>query len=276
MGNSGTLRDNSTMYIKRAFFIPLLILLILPYHVHAISNEKITEEVSAFYNKDVNYAQTVARITDRDASGTVFKIRGEDPNLKFLRSGDKISFHMPGKNKKEQCVAYVRSSEFDYIIIFVKDYQQCWKHDGKIRLGTILKIYSDDLSSRVSGASLHRVTLLKKKEDFIIQLKELNNFIWAYNAKRVQVAANFDKKILDIQKAKAKALSFVSLKKKSSLILQDELAFKLDEVDKELEFYRVEKREFYSDRWFMDHDLGKPVNKRPQDLKKRDELETMF
>ena len=256
--------------MRQVFFLFLSVM--LTFECFALSKAKVKEEIGAFYDTSEDYSKTVARITDRDATGTVFKVKGEDENLKFLRSGDLIMFHMPGKNKKEKCEGYVRSAEFDYLIIFVKDSMKCWKSDGHIRLGTILKIYSDDLDARVAEASIHRVALLKRKNDYVLQLRSINNFVWSYNAKRVQVSADYDQKILDMKDQKARALSSISLKKKNSINLQDDLAFKLDKIEKELEFYRVRAREFYSDRWFMDHDLGKPINKRPQPLKKKENI----
>jgi hypothetical protein len=235
----------------------------------ALSDKKIREELDTFFDPKVDYSHTVARITDRDASAHVFKIWGEDPNLKFFRTGDQLNFSIPGV-EAESCHAVVRSTEYDYIVIFVDDLSVCWPRDDHIRIGAILKITSITLAKRVKEASLYRVVLLRRREDYIAQLRDLTNFIWAYKEKRIQVAADFDKKILDIQKEKARALSYLSLKKRNSMTLQNELSYKLDQVEKDLKFFQIEKRELFSDRWFFDQDLGKPVKNRPQKLKKNE------
>ena len=53
-------------------------------------------------------------------------------------------------------------------------------------------------------------------------------------------------------------------KKKDSIDLQKELSYRLDKLDNDLEFYRVDKDEPKIDRWHLDHDLGKPVTDRPR------------
>lgn len=236
----------------------------------ALTPKAVKEELGSYFDPKVDYHKTIGRITDRDASGQVFKIKGEDPNLKFFRSGDRLKFSMPGVKLETKCSAVIRSTEYDYAILFVNDISECWPRPGKVRIGTILNIESIDLAKRVKEASIYRVILLKRREDYIEQLKGLNNFVWAYNEKRIQVAAEYDKKILEIQKQKAKALSFLSLKKKNSMGLQSELSYRLDQLERELDFYRVEKRELYTDRWFLDQDTGAPVKNRPQDFKKND------
>ena len=52
------------------------------------------------------------------------------------------------------------------------------------------------------------------------------------------------------------------------MTLQQELSYNLDQLERDLRFYQIEKRELYTDRWFLDHDLGVPVNNRPEQLKK--------
>jgi len=83
--------------------------------VFSMNDAKVKQEVEAFFDPNVDYSHTVARVTDRDATGHIFKIRGEDENLKFLRSGDQLVFYMPEQDEKEQCEGFVRSSEFDYM-----------------------------------------------------------------------------------------------------------------------------------------------------------------
>lgn len=236
----------------------------------ALSPKQVREELDTFYDSKVNYQKTIGRVTDRDISGHIFKIKGEDPNLKFFKAGDRLEFVIPGAGSTEQCTGVVRSTEYDYVVVFVNDLSVCWPQVGNIRLGTIFNINSIELAKRVKEASLYRVVLLKRQEDYIGQLKGLNNFIWAYSEKRIQVAAEFDKKILAMQKDKAKALSFLSLKKRNSMTLQQELSYNLDQLERDLRFYQIEKRELYTDRFFLDQDLGLPINNRPQQLKKNE------
>ena len=46
-------------------------------------------------------------------------------------------------------------------------------------------------------------------------------------------------------------------------------AASLDNIDKELNFYRLEKDELLFDRWHLDHDLGYPVYEKPEEVRPR-------
>ena len=50
-------------------------------------------------------------------------------------------------------------------------------------------------------------------------------------------------------------------------MLQVELQNKLDTIDESLEHYRVERQEYITDRWNLDHDLGLPMPQRPLEIK---------
>ena len=54
--------------------------------------------------------------------------------------------------------------------------------------------------------------------------------------------------------------------KKKQVRLQKELSQKLDELDRDLDFYRIRKDQILVDRWHMDQDLGLPVGDRPQEF----------
>ena len=80
----------------------------------------------------------------------------------------------------------------------------------------------------------------------------------------MKVAAEYDEKITALRQAKQKALDMMITKKQDSINLQRELGVRLDELDKDIEFYRIDKDDPKIDRWHLDHDLGKPVAKRPK------------
>ena len=55
--------------------------------------------------------------------------------------------------------------------------------------------------------------------------------------------------------------------------LQKELIYRLDKLEQDIETYRIEKVELLRDRWALDHDLGLPVGKRPQNIKSLKDFE---
>lgn len=129
----------------------------------------------------------------------------------------------------------------------------------------MLRFKSGTLEKRVRQASAHRKSLLVRKSDLFNQLNQVNGFLWGFDQKRVSVAAEYDKEILRLKKQKQEAIDNLQIKREEQLRLQKELVFHLDQLEKDLEFYRIEKRDQNMDRWFSDLDLGVPVDTRPQD-----------
>ena len=232
-----------------------------------IKQQKLIGELDSFYDAKVDYANFLGRTTDRDTSGNIIKISSDNGNIKFLQTGDSVSFSLP-KSKDKLCTGYVRGIEKKYFILYVKDYYPCWKKDDYFRRGTILFFRSPILASRVKDASIHRSLLIKKRKDFLRQLDETNNFLWSYDQKRILAAAEYDKKILELRHAKQKRLGKILSQKKDSIKLREELIKRLDTIDKDIDHYRIEIYERGFDRWNLDLDLGLPVSNRPSKLKR--------
>lgn len=230
--------------------------------------KQIDEGLDAFYDGGRDYSRFSGRVSDRDNSGTILKISSENQNIRFFRAGDALSFRLESSPKSgaTPCQANVRGVEKEHFVVFVKDLTPCFGNENYFRRGAVLIIDSDDLAKRVEEASRYRVVLLKRRRDFFEQLNSINQFVWSYDQQRVLVAAEYDKEILALQKAKEDALTMLVSKKQDQIRLQGELASKLDELDRDLDFYRIRKDEMMVDRWHEDHDLGLPLGRRPQDL----------
>lgn len=235
--------------------------------------KQINEGLDAFYDGDRDYSRFSARVSDKDNSGTILKVSSENQNIRFFRAGDTLTFRLESSPKRgaTPCSASVRSVEEGHFVVFVKDLTPCFGDDHYFRRGAVLIVDSPDLAKRVEEASEYRVILLKRRRDFFEQLNSINQFVWSYDQQRVLVAAEYDKEILALQKAKEDALTMLVSKKQDQIRLQSELTLKLDELDRDLDFYLIKKDELLVDRWHLDHDLGLPVGRRPQDLIKPQE-----
>ena len=75
---------------------------------------------------------------------------------------------------------------------------------------------------------------------------------------------------LRFKKFKEEAINLLLSKKRDQIRIQRELGFRLDQIDNELKYYRVEKDELYTDRWHLDQDTGIPVYKKPVPIKVND------
>jgi hypothetical protein len=235
------------------------------------SSETLKIEGDSFYDTTFDYSNFSGRVTDRDSTSSIVKISSENKNIKFFRSGDSLEFKVQNNKSGEYCQGFVRSIEDGYFVMYVKDLKPCYTNELYFRRGTALIIRSFKLASRIREASLYRATLLNKKKDFLTQLNSLNQIVWNFEEKKIEVAAAYDKKIAEIEKQKTRALDQLLAGKNDQLRLQKELGYRLDSLDKELLFYRVEKVEPLYDRWHLDQDLGYPVYDKPEEVRKRKE-----
>jgi hypothetical protein len=199
--------------------------------------------------------------------GHIIKVSSENQNIKFFRAGDNVSFTVASLPERDQCKGYVRSVEKGYFVLYVTNFHPCWGKVEYFRRGTILLFASSKLANRVRDAGLYRTVLMRRKRDFFGQLNKVNHFLWTYDQQKVNVAADYDKKIIELEKLKRKAVEGLRLRKKDQVNLQRELMRRLDQIDQDLEHYRISNDELYIDRWHSDHDAGLPMQKRPQEVR---------
>lgn len=219
----------------------------------------------SFYDNTKDYSRFLGRVTDRDDTATIFKVYSSNRNIKFFRSGDPIYFY-PASREEKFCQGHVRSREKNYFTLYAKDISKCWRIDKYFRRGTLVRVWSPVLADRVRDASIHRVTLLKRRKSFLRQLNDINHFTWSYDQQRINLASEYDKKILELKNQKREALDSLMKRKSESANLQQTLSYRLDHIDEDLDFYRIEPDISRGDRWNDDHDLGLPVTKRPQSI----------
>lgn len=224
---------------------------------------------NAFIDPTVNYQEFMGRVSDKDKSGRILKIKVENNNTKFFKAGDSLSFRVNKHKTKFPCSGSVKNTEDFFFIIYVSDLDSCWPNGKYFPRGMQLNFESKDLANRVFEASKFREVLLLRKDGFLNQLNNINNFIWTYNQQKIKTASTFDDKINELKKQRQRAIDGLLQKKQESLLLQVELQKKLNGLDESLQHYRVERQEYLLDRWNLDHDLGGPFPQRPMPLKRR-------
>lgn len=220
-----------------------------------------------FIDPRVDYDQFMGRVTDKDKSGRVLKIKVENNNTKFFKAGDVVYFRVNKHDTELPCRSNVRGVEDNYFIIHVTDFKPCWKQDRYFPRGLQLNFKSDELANRVFEASKYREMLLLRKEGYLKQLSNINNFLWTFNQQKMKTAAEYDEKINELRKQKQLAVDNLLQTKQENLMLQVKLMKKLDQLDENLKHYKVERGEYLLDRWNLDHDLGVAFPQRPLELK---------
>lgn len=216
---------------------------------------------------NIDYEQFQGRVTDKDKTGRIFKIKVENNNTKFFRAGDEVNFRVNQQETERPCNATVKSIEDYYFVIYVNKLENCWNKDRYFPRGMQLNFQSKILSKRILEASSYRKLLIERKEGYLKQLNKINHFVWTYEQQKMKTAAEFDEKINELRRQRQLAVDNLIQEKQEKVLLQDELIKKLDEIDQNLDFYKVERTEYITDRWNLDHDLGHPFGQRPQDMK---------
>lgn len=224
---------------------------------------------NGFIDPNVDYSKFMGRVTDKDKTGRVVKVKTENNNSKFLKAGDIVHFKVNNHSRTRFCKASVRTVEDFYFSMYIQDFSGCWR-DRYFPRGLQLTFESELMSRRVFEASEYRKLLLLRKEGFLKQLNGINNFLWTFDQQKLKTAAEFDQRINELRRQKQIALDNILKKKQEGLSLQTELVQKLDVLDESLDHYRVERQENFTDRWVMDNDAGVPVARRPQKRKFRD------
>ncbi|MBC7712626.1 MAG: hypothetical protein H7177_04780 [Rhizobacter sp.] len=236
---------------------------------NSVKRETLVIDADSFYDTKFDYDSFSGRVTDRDATTSIVKIASENKNVKFFRAGDLVEFRIQASKDGDYCQGFVRSIEPDYFVMYTKDLQPCFPKEEYFRRGTALVMRSEKLGQRVREASVYRASLINKKKDFMGQLNGINGDVWNFEERKIQVAADYDRRIAEMEKEKIKALDELLSRKNDQIKLQRELAFRLDNIDKELDFYRIEKQDLMFDRWHLDHDLGYPVYDKPEEVRPR-------
>lgn len=222
-----------------------------------------------FIDPRVDYSKFVGRVTDKDDTGRILKINVQNNNSKFLKAGDIVYFKVNNHEHKSSCKASVRSVEDFYFSVYVQDFEGCWGAEKYFPRGTQLNFKSELLSTRVLEGSEYRKLLILRKEGFLDQLNQINNFLWTFDQQKLKTAIEYDQRINALLREKQLAMDNLIGKKQESLRLQTELVSKLDTIDESLDHYKVERQEYLIDRWNMDHDQGLPLGRRPQRIKSK-------
>lgn len=223
---------------------------------------------SHFIDPNINYESFMGRVSDKDRTGKILKVKVENNNTKFFRAGDTVYFKVNKHNGTRSCRASVKGVEDYYFTIKVHDYSPCWPKKRYFPRGMQLNFQSKILASRILESSKFREMLILRKEGHLKQLSDINNFLWTYTQQKIKTAAEYDERINELVKEKQQAVDSLLQKKQESLVLQVELNRKLDELEESLNYYRIERKEHITDRWNLDHDQELPFGQRPQKVKR--------
>ena len=226
-----------------------------------VSKEIKSQETLPQYDPAKDYSRFFGRVTDKNDAERVLKIQSNTRNVHFLKIGDLLTFEIKiGVAKKHPCRAHVKSSgEADYLVIRVEELGPCWDRSRYFRRGTFLYFTSPVMQTRVRDAMAFRTLLLRRKEDFLGQLNDINHFLASYDQQKLLAVSLYERKIVELQRRKQKSKNSLAGKKNDYLRLQREMVRELSALDKDLKFYRIHPEEDNRDGWKTELRFGLPV-----------------
>ena len=244
-----------------------IFLLSLLFSVFVLFSPMMANEPPVEIISENDFSKFYGRISDRNETGEILKILTENANIKLFQAGDKVNFYIANRMDENPCVAYIRDTEKNFMVISLSNIEQCWDQHGGIRRGAMVKIESKMLEKRILDANIYREVLIKRKNDYLSQLKEVNSFLLNFKQNKVEEVSKIEKAIVLLEQKKLKKLNDLNIKRKDYIHLQREINYRLDKLDEDIENFRIERVELLRDRWAKDHDLGKPVLERPIEMK---------
>ena len=106
-----------------------------------------------------------------------------------------------------------------------------------------------------------REDILLKKDAYLKQLAEANNFTWNFDLEREKMLNDFDQRLLALKNEKVNSIEDLNRKKVETVKVQGELLSEINSLEELLKFYRLDRREVLKDRFHADYDTSAPVDK---------------
>lgn len=218
-------------------------------------------DYDGFIDPQHDYTKNVGRITDINQPQKMFKVKVENDTTRFLKTGDVVSIKIPNLSKNS-CDVGVISTEISYVTFGWQSLDQCWDTKKYFRRGLLVEMNSSIMQLRVQQASAYRKQLLERRNVYLKQLNDVNNFFWKYETERERVLNEYDRKINELKNQRAQAAGSIDDERVNKTKVQGELMQELNSLDELLKFYRIDRREVFSDKTGQDYDTSAPVNQK--------------
>lgn len=190
------------------------------------------------------------RISKLNPSLSLMRVRMNFSNAKFLRENDSVEFWNEGHPQKK-CFGAIAGKSAEYFLIKVTDWNNCVQKVG-FSVGAYILFQSSDLEKTLAIARDMVKILLQKRlvlENMLSNKKvKLDDQISQVEA----INSNYQAMIERIKNEWNNALKNLQDSKSDSERQVNSYQAQLDDLDFQLEKYRVENENFKKDRWSLD------------------------
>lgn len=190
------------------------------------------------------------RISKLNPIKSLMRVRLEFANSKFLRTNDGIEFWNEGM-PMVRCQAAIVGKSGEYFLMRVYEWKHCINKVG-FSVGSHVYFESKDLEKTLVTAREMVKVLLQKRMVLQGQSTNKDNDLNDQSSQLENINARYEAMIERIKSEWNEAIKGLSSAKSTNQLELNSLRAQLDEIDFQLERYRVEDANFKKDRWAID------------------------
>jgi hypothetical protein len=216
----------------------IIFLLLISLSKNTIAQESITPGTFA------------GRISRLNPSASLMRVRLDFANSKFLRTNDGVEFWNEGM-PMVRCQAAIVGKSGEYFLMRVYEWKYCISKVG-FSVGSHVYFESKDLEKTLITAREMVRVLLQKRMVLQSQTAGKENDVNDQSSQLENINARYEAMIERIKNEWNEAIKGLSGSKSANQVELNSLRAQLDEIDFQLERYRVEDANFKKDRWAID------------------------
>jgi hypothetical protein len=193
--------------------------------------------------------QFQGRVSLYNPKAQVLRLRFEFYNAKFLKNQDLLSFWGLGQDT-QKCQGVILGKSGEYYLMQIREYNIC-RQKLALNAGVLLNFSSRDYEETLLKAKEVTATLLQKREILESIKSQNDDIVNDQNGEIEKVNIKYKSIIEGIKKEWNNELKAVVENRGSDVGKSASLQSQLDDLDMELEKYRVESPQFKKDRWSL-------------------------
>lgn len=190
------------------------------------------------------------RISRLNPEATLMRVRLEFANSKFLRTNDAVEFWNEGM-PMVRCQGAIVGKSGEYFLMRVYEWKLCISKVG-FSVGSHVYFESKDLEKTLITAKEMARILLQKRMLLQGQTTMKANDVNDQSSQLENINTRYEAMIERIKNEWNESIKGLTSEKSANQVELNSLKAQLDEIDFQLERYRIEDANFKKDRWAID------------------------
>ena len=204
----------------------------------------------AFTQESIVPGTFAGRVSRLNPLASLMRVRLDFANAKFLRTHDAVEFWNEGM-PMVRCQAAIVGKSGEYFLMRVYEWKLCINKVG-FGVGSHVYFESKDLEKTLITAREMVKVLLQRRMVLEGQTNNKKNDVNDQSSQLENINARYEAMIERIRNEWNEAIKGLNAAKSGNQVELNSLQAQLDEIDFQLERYRVEDANFKKDRWAID------------------------